>query len=272
MSSNPRHDPERLSQAGAQATELEASREDLHKPGFSEDLGDDGIEQLRRYQVMTIPPNARAELMAAKLPEATPELLQDTVPPNRNASGPDVVAPKDVPAPAVKSRSRLGDAELARHERTVLIPRVRQRKQRTAALIAAGAAALLAIAGIVIARLDTHGEPPPGAPAPPITPVAPKAAPATPLAPKTEAAPPREREAPAAAPREREAPAAVQATVAVPQPPMAPIPLPISPSAKTPQNPRPKKPATASSVAPNAIPRKASPSSVFDTPIIPPAE
>lgn len=49
--------------------------------GFREPLGDNAVEQLRRYQVMTIPPDARAAFLSAKLPGASPELLYDTLPP-----------------------------------------------------------------------------------------------------------------------------------------------------------------------------------------------
>ncbi|HKY35333.1 MAG TPA: hypothetical protein VJN18_05300 [Polyangiaceae bacterium] len=58
------------------------------KKGFTEQLGDDAFDHLRRYQVITMPPGARAELMAAQLPLEPPELLEDTVPPNRGVTAP----------------------------------------------------------------------------------------------------------------------------------------------------------------------------------------
>ncbi|HEY6080372.1 MAG TPA: hypothetical protein VIW29_16270 [Polyangiaceae bacterium] len=53
--------------------------------GFREPLGENALEQLRHYQVMTIPPDARAAFLSAQLPGASPELLYDTLPPNAGA-------------------------------------------------------------------------------------------------------------------------------------------------------------------------------------------
>ncbi len=50
--------------------------------GFREPLGDNAVEQLRRYQSITLPPDARAAFLSAKLPGAAPELLYDTLPPH----------------------------------------------------------------------------------------------------------------------------------------------------------------------------------------------
>lgn len=50
--------------------------------GFREPLGENAIEQLRQYQVITMPPSARRALLSAQLPGASPELLYDTLPPN----------------------------------------------------------------------------------------------------------------------------------------------------------------------------------------------
>jgi hypothetical protein len=56
--------------------------------GFREPLGDNAVERLRRYQVMTIPPDARAAFLSAKLPGASPELLYDTLPPKAGVEHP----------------------------------------------------------------------------------------------------------------------------------------------------------------------------------------
>lgn len=63
----------------------DSSQRDDSPAGFREPLGDDAVEQLRRYQVMTIPPDARAAFLSAKLPGASPELLYDTLPPGAGA-------------------------------------------------------------------------------------------------------------------------------------------------------------------------------------------
>jgi hypothetical protein len=67
----------------------EAGREreprDAAETGFREPLGDNAVERLRRYQSITLPPDARAAFLSAKLPGAAPELLYDTLPPNMRA-------------------------------------------------------------------------------------------------------------------------------------------------------------------------------------------
>lgn len=69
--------------------------------GFREPLGENAIERLRSYQVMTIPPSARRALMSAELPGASPDLLHDTLPPNRPLEHVEEEASLEVEAPIV---------------------------------------------------------------------------------------------------------------------------------------------------------------------------
>jgi hypothetical protein len=75
-------------------------------PRYDEQLGGDAFEVMRKYQVVTLPPNARLKLMQIKLPEAPPELLEDTLPPNGSVTAP--LAPvMDRSVPRLQRKQRL---------------------------------------------------------------------------------------------------------------------------------------------------------------------
>jgi hypothetical protein len=76
-----------------------------HK-GFREPLGENSIEQLRRYQVITIPPSARRALLGAELPGASPELLYDTLPPHLGVRHEGTDAPLQLEHPPAISSAR----------------------------------------------------------------------------------------------------------------------------------------------------------------------
>lgn len=85
---NKDNDPQaamREAEPSTEAKEQDVSGELHVNPGkgFREPLGDNAIEHLRRYQVMTIPPSVRRALMGAQLPGIAPDLLSDTLPPER---------------------------------------------------------------------------------------------------------------------------------------------------------------------------------------------
>jgi hypothetical protein len=79
--------------------------------GFREPLGENAVERLRRYQVMTIPPDARAAFLSAKLPGASPELLYDTLPPKAGVEHPGgaVELPQEEPWFAAEPAEHLGE-------------------------------------------------------------------------------------------------------------------------------------------------------------------
>jgi hypothetical protein len=72
---------------------------DAHE-SFRAPLGEDALSQLRSYQVLTIPPSARRALMSAELPGASPDLLNDTLPPRRE----NVHVEPSLDAPSVSTR------------------------------------------------------------------------------------------------------------------------------------------------------------------------
>ncbi len=77
--------------------------------GYREPLGENALDQLRSYQVLTIPPSARRALMSAELPGASPELFDDTFPPHWKSDheGPPEAPVHDVPTVAPERRARL---------------------------------------------------------------------------------------------------------------------------------------------------------------------
>ncbi len=106
-------------------------------PRFDEQLEGDAFEVMRKYQVVTMPPNARLKLMQIALPTAPPELLQDTVPPNGNLVSP-------APASTVDTVTDAPVVDASRSNRTLIIPRVR-RQQRFRKLVVAALVATVAV-------------------------------------------------------------------------------------------------------------------------------
>ena len=74
--------------------------------GFRDPLGDDAVEHLRRYQVITMPPSARRALLSAQLPGASPELLYDTLPPNLGVQHDQGEVPEEVGTAVTVSPTR----------------------------------------------------------------------------------------------------------------------------------------------------------------------
>src|SRR6187431_2932530 len=58
------------------------------KARYDEKIEGDSFDVLRRYQDVTLPPNARLKLMSAPIPVVPPEELQDTVPPHARVTAP----------------------------------------------------------------------------------------------------------------------------------------------------------------------------------------
>jgi hypothetical protein len=110
----------------AKAPKIEQSEsEDLTPhPRYDEQLEGDAFEVMRKYQVVTLPPNARLKLMQIKLPEAPRELLEDTLPPNGSVSAPQPPELDDAHrvdnSGAAKSAAR-EPREQKQHGRTVVI-------------------------------------------------------------------------------------------------------------------------------------------------------
>jgi hypothetical protein len=117
------------------------------KKSFTEQLGDDAFEHLRRYQVITMPPGERAELMAAQLPLEPPELLEDTVPPNQSFAAPRVLSSS---APTVVEDERPRDVLSAR--------KIRQRRLQTLVLGVVAATALLVVLALAGRRATQLSE------------------------------------------------------------------------------------------------------------------
>ena len=78
MSDEPKSPKTDSPEKGPPREAAEASHAESGKPPFDP----------YRYQVMTVPPGLRSEMLHAKLPRLSEEYFQDTVPPNRLAGGP----------------------------------------------------------------------------------------------------------------------------------------------------------------------------------------
>jgi hypothetical protein len=165
------------------------------KKSFTEQLGDDAFEHLRRYQVITMPPGERAELMAAQLPLEPPELLEDTVPPNQSFAAPRVLSSS---APTVAEDERARDALIAR--------KIRLRRLQTLVLGVVAATALLVVLALAGRRATQQSEnaaveeatrkPPPVAPSPVVAGPTPATLPNRPLSPSPAVEPARAASAP----------------------------------------------------------------------------
>jgi hypothetical protein len=122
---------------------------EVPKKSFTEQLGDDAFEHLRRYQVITMPPGARAELMAAQLPLEPPELLEDTVPPHQSLAAPRVPSSS---APTAVEHERAEDVPTAR--------KIRQRRLQALVIAVVVATASLAVLALAGRRATEQGEDP----------------------------------------------------------------------------------------------------------------
>lgn len=100
------------------------------------------LDELRRFQVMTVPPGLRKGWLLAKAPLVTPEQLQDTLPPNTD------IAQEPHPLDAEFANASVETTKITRPRRWSWRPRV---------LIALAAAAVVSLAlGIEI--IVTRGE------------------------------------------------------------------------------------------------------------------
>lgn len=122
--------------------------------GFREPLGDDAMQQLRRYQVLTVPPSARRALMGAPLPGIAPDLLNDTLPPHRAVEHVEHVESE-------------GSLELD----TPAVPPTRQHRWRGFVAIT-----LLFMVALVIVGWVKHSQGPESRPAPTVPSVPPRSA------------------------------------------------------------------------------------------------
>ncbi|HKY38437.1 MAG TPA: hypothetical protein VJN18_20985 [Polyangiaceae bacterium] len=230
-------------------------------PRYDEQLEGDAFEVMRKYQVVTLPPNARLELMKMKLPEAPPELLQDTVPPNGNVKGPSVAEPSD--------DGTTTDAPVVDHSRsndTLIIPRVkRQQRLRNVVIAALCAGVALLLIGIVVTQggsaSDQAETAPPEVQVSPVNPASQPDAPA-PAAATPSDQPATPAETASAKPTEKQPPRApvVPARPSTPLAQPEPLTRPEPPKA-APQSPPPKPPASPSK-----------PGSAFDGLMKPPSE
>jgi hypothetical protein len=209
-------------------------------PRYDQPLEGDAFEVMRKYQVVTMPPNARLELMQMKLPEAPTELLQDTLPPNGTVAAPTARASE-------AGASDDAEAEFfddSRLQETMLVPRVARRRRTHGVLVALVLGSLLALS--VGASVWLSRTPSPAAVTAPVERAAPPTAPTVQI-PTTESRPPAKRAAdgssgtpalPAPTPSAVKAPpaSAPKATTEVkrPQPP--------TPQAERPQSPAPTTP------------------------------
>jgi len=102
---------------------------------------------MRKYQVVTLPPNARLKLMQMKLPEAEPGVLEDTVPPNRGVTAPTAHDAND------ETMTVAPVADRSRFDETVVVPRVQRKRQLKAIVIAAvGGGIALLLLGLMLRR------------------------------------------------------------------------------------------------------------------------
>jgi hypothetical protein len=122
-------------------------------PRFDENIEGDPFEVMRKYQVVTMPPNARLKMMQMKLPEAPPELLQDTVPPNGGVLAPPARGRHE------KATTEAPVVDRSRYANTVLVTRV-QRKQRLRTIVVATVGGGLAL--LLLGLLLTKGGREPG--------------------------------------------------------------------------------------------------------------
>ncbi len=152
--------------------------EDAPRPRFEDRVE---FEDLGKYEEITLPPQQRVKWMSAKLPSASPELLQDTVPPNGGVKAP----PKPVPEAKAEPTSAAAaltatinhepkpaapSFDLLRNQETLLIPRVRRKRRlRGIVLAALGGAVALTAAGVIAHWLAADGreQPAPVATQPP---------------------------------------------------------------------------------------------------------
>jgi len=120
------------------------------KPRYDEKIEGDSFEVLRRYQEVTLPPNARLKLMSAPVPVVPPEELQDTVPPNARVAAPSAAYAQP---PARKSESARSEApvDTSRNQDTLVLPRVRRKQRfRTVVIGAVVVAVLFAAVGFLL--------------------------------------------------------------------------------------------------------------------------
>ena len=193
------------------------------KPRYDEKIEGDSFDVLRRYQEVTLPPNARLKLLSAPVPVVPPEELQDTLPPNGNIASPARSDARD-PLPSPGS-NETPSVDVSRSRDTLFLPRVRRQQRLRAFVIGAVVVAvLLAVVGFLVQQPSQHdttetksseaapngaGAPPPVAP---LTPT--QSAPASPAispAPTPPSDPDAQASAPSASP--------ASPTPADPQPP-----------------------------------------------------
>jgi hypothetical protein len=102
-----KHDDETHAPISGSEPTQPPSTDDVHeKKGFRDPLGEDAVEHLRRYQVITVPPSARRALLSAQLPGASPELLYDTLPPNLGVQHDHAEVPEEIGTSVTVSPAR----------------------------------------------------------------------------------------------------------------------------------------------------------------------
>ncbi len=141
-------------QTAPRAPSMSDTGEHTPHPRYDEQLEGDAFEVMRKYQVVTMPPNARLELMRMKLPEAPTELLQDTLPPNAKVPSP----PPPTPAAQTYDDAEADFFDDARLQETTLVPRVARKRRANGSLVALVLGFLLALsvgASLWLARPPT---------------------------------------------------------------------------------------------------------------------
>jgi hypothetical protein len=125
------------------------------KPRYDEKIDGDSFDVLRRYQEVTLPPNARLKLLSAPVPVVPPEELQDTLPPNANIASP---APSAAGAPRPSPGSnKTPSVDVSRSRDTLFLPRVRRQQRLRAFVIGAVVVAvLLAVVGFLVQQPSPH--------------------------------------------------------------------------------------------------------------------
>ena len=121
----------------AEGQSANAARTGGARDEASEALEERRLEELRRFQVRTMPPELRAELLLTEAPLVAPDELQDTRPPNQSA----LAAPAQIAAVDPRKAT------------TLILRRTKIRRSWPALVLGVVVGALLvSLLGIVLAR------------------------------------------------------------------------------------------------------------------------